>query len=184
MSLISKKFDYSKFYPGLVLGTTDMSPIAMAIRATTAGIQNIFNPNISTHVLAVVKEHDLLYGIEMAPPRIREIDLNKYEHGPLLNHIVFAAHFIEWDDYKTQDKVNEWLLESHTKGIKYDIIELFKFWDDDIPDDPKKLICSDLIRNMMKFINIKIPIEWNKLCDPYDIQRYSTNNNKLIKWWK
>jgi hypothetical protein len=179
-----KRFDYSKLYPGVVLGTTDMSPLGMIIRATTAGVQNTFNPNIATHVLAVVKEHDLLYGMEMAEPKIREVDLTEYEHSDFGNHVVFAANFIKWDDYKTQEKANAWLLKSHTLGIKYDFIELFRFWDAEIPDDPKKLICSDLIRNMMKYIGINIPIQWLQLCDPYDIQKYAENNSQLIKWWK
>lgn len=179
-----KQFDYGKFYPGLVLGTTAMDPLGAIIRATTAGWQNIFNPNVCSHILTVVKEHDLLYGIEMALPKIREVDLSDYEHSNWGNHLVFAANFISPTDYESQDKANEWLLKCHTIGIKYDFVELLKFWDDKIRNDPKELICSDLIRNMLEYLKITIPVQWDHLVSPYDIQKYATDNAKLIKWWK
>lgn len=166
------KIDYNKLYPGIVIGTTSMSPLAMAIRTTTTGIKNIFNLDISTHVMIVCKDHDLFYGMEMNWPKIRNIDLNK------IGHISFIGGNINKDNYELQDKCNDWLWKSHSIGIRYDIKELFKFWGLPVYDDPKKYVCSDLVREMYKCNSISYPDKWNDKCSPYHIQKYVKIINK------
>jgi hypothetical protein len=178
------KIDYSKLRPGMIIGTTDMSPFAITTRITNAGIKNAFNPNVCTHIAIVCKEHDLFYLMEMALPKIREADCHKYEHGQFGNHIVFAAMPFDIDDYTLQEKANDFLLESHRIGVKYDIKELFKFWGFHTYNDKKKLICSDLARNMMWQLNIKYPLEWDSIVSPWDEQVYFTHTEKLVDIFK
>jgi hypothetical protein len=162
------KLNYSELCPGMVIGTTNLfSPLAAIIRATTAGIKNIFNKKISSHIVIVCEEHDLLYGMEMAWPKIRQIDLNDIE-----KHIVFIAKDSALVDEDLQWKCNHWLLTSHYIGVRYDWKELFRFWNIQTYDDKKKWICSDLYREMLKYNGMNYPKEWNNKCDPYDIQRY------------
>ena len=169
------------FVPGMIIGTTDLlSPIGLPIRITTAGWQNALNPRIATHIAIVCKEHDLFYFMEMALPKIREADCNEYEHGILGDHVVFAAMPFAADDLSMQNQANNFLLESHRIGIKYGTEELFKFWDIPVHPDKKKLICSELSRNMCRQLNIPYPKEWDTLVSPYDEQKFYTSENKLI----
>ena len=173
-----KRINYNILKPGYIIGTTmTVHPMAMITKITTAGIKNIFNPNISTHCLAVCSSHGLLYGVEMAWPIIRMVGLNEYEHGTLGNHIVFVAKIP--DDYT--DAANLFLKESHFYGIKYDILGLLEFWGL-AQDSKKKLYCSELIREMNKKIGLPYPEVWDEKVSPLDLQRQTENNH--IKWWK
>lgn len=182
------KFNYGKLLPGMIVGTTDtFTTFGALTRATEAGIKNAMNTNISSHIALIVKEHSLLYLVEMALPKIHEVDLNKYEHGDFGNHAVFCANPFGQDyiyNYDLQEKVNNWILQCHTIGIKYDIKELFLFWDVPVHNDPKKLICSDLARNMMDTFKLPVPKEWDKKCNPYDIQKYMTDKKMMVESWK
>lgn len=182
------KFNYSKLLPGMIMGTTDTFTTFGAItRATEAGVKNAMNPNIASHIALIVKEHDLLYVVEMALPKIRQGDLNEYEHNNFGNHAVFVANPFGSDyvtNYDLQDQVNKWILRCHMIGIKYNLEELFRFWDVPFHDNSQKLICSELARNMMDNFKLPFPKEWNDLCDPYDIQRYVTENKMLVEGWK
>jgi hypothetical protein len=175
------KFDYDKFVPGMIIGTTNIfSPVGLPIRITTAGLHNAFNPRIATHIAIVCKEHDLYYFMEMKLPKIHQSDCNEYEHGIFGDHVVFAALPFPADDYYMQELANKFLLESHRIGIKYDIKELFKFWDMPVHNDKRKLICSDLSRNMCQYIGVSYPEEWDTLVSPYDEQKFYTKENKLV----
>lgn len=175
------KFDYSKFVPGTIIGTSNiLSPIGLPIRITTAGWKNAFNPNIATHIAIICKEHDLYYFMEMLLPKIRQSDCNEYEHGAFGDHVVFAALPFAADDYDSQEKANKFLLQCHRIGIKYGTEELFRFWDIPLPDDKNRLICSELARNMLGYIGISYPKEWDNLVSPYDEQKFFTKENKLI----
>lgn len=185
------KFNYGNLLPGYIVGTTNLlTSFGSVIRATEAGVKNIMNPNISSHVFLIVKEHDLLYGVEMAVPKIRMCDLNKYEHGKFGNHAVFVANPFkiidpEYDyNYYMQENVNKWILKCHTIGIKYDIEELFKFWDIPVHGSGKKLICSELIRNMLRKFNITYPVWWDDKVSPLDIQKWARNENLFVSDWK
>lgn len=178
--------DYGKIVPGTIFGSTKLFGAAGSIiRATTAGLKNTFNPWIATHIFIAVQEHGLLYGIGMEFPRIRIVDLCDYENGILGEHLVFAAVPRELkENRELQEKANWWLLESHRRRVKYDLKELLLFWKITVRDDPEKLICSDLARNMLRFLNIPYPNDWNTKVDPYDHQKYFTNTSQLIKYWR
>jgi hypothetical protein len=182
------KFNYGKLLPGMIVGTTDtLSAFGILTRSTEAGIKNAMNSNIASHIALIVKEHDLLYVVEMALPKIRQGDLNEYEHSNLGDHAVFVANPFGFDyqtNYDLQDKVNKWILKCHTIGIKYNLEELFRFWDIPLHDSTKKLICSELARNMMETFKLPVPKEWDNLCNPYDIQKYVTENKMLVEGWK
>ena len=183
------KFNYGVLLPGYIVGATDtLSSFGVITRITETGdIRNAFNPDISSHIFLIVKEHDLLYGIEMALPKIRQCDLNEYEHGNLGDHAVFMANpFGESyiDNYDLQDEVNNWILKCHALGIQYGLEELLKFWDIPVHTDPKKLICSDLARNMLKFFKVPYPSVWDTKDSPYDHQKYFTEKKMLVPNWK
>jgi hypothetical protein len=185
------RFNYDKLLPGFIVGTTDTFTTFGAItRATEAGIKNIMNPNISSHIFLIVKEHDLIFGVEMVLPKIRMCDLNKYEYGKLGNHAVFVANPFRLIDYRyeynytMQESVNAWILKCHTIGIKYDIKELFKFWDLPVHDNKQKLICSELARNMLHQFEISYPPSWVEKVSPYDIQKWACNENLFVSDWK
>lgn len=173
-----KKINNSVLRPGYIIGTTmTIHPMAMITKITTAGIKNIFNPNIATHCLAVTQEHGLNYGVEMAWPKIRQIDLNNFEHCSMGNHIVFVASIPDG----LCDFANEFLLESHRRAIKYDIKGLLEFWEL-AKDEKKKLYCSELIREEMKMLELLYPVEWNEKVSPIQIQLFTKPTH--IKWWK
>lgn len=160
--------DYSKLVPGMVIGTTCLtSPLAAIIRFTTAGPRYVFSRLAASHIVIVVREHDLYYGMEMTWPKIRQIDLCDID-----KYVVFYTADRTLTNYRMQDQCNEWLLKSHYIGVKYDWKELFKFWDMPVYDDPKRLICSDLYREMCRCNKIPYPKKWNTKVSPWDIQKY------------
>lgn len=173
-----RKINYDTLRPGYIIGTTmTIHPMAMITKITTAGMKNIFNPNIATHCLAVCQEHDLLYGMEMTYPKIRQVDLCDYEHCRAGNHIVFIAKIPDI----FCEKANNFLLESHRRGIKYDIAGLLEFWGL-TNDNKKKLYCSELIRQMFKYIPLYYPKEWDEKVSPYAVQNFTKEYQ--FKWWK
>lgn len=158
---------YGTLTPGTVIGTTSvLSPLGAVIRCTTAGMCNAFNPGIASHVLMVVNVHDLLYGVEMSWPKIRMVGLND------IGRIAFCESVIPDYNYDLQHRCNKWLLKSHEIGVKYDLKELLKFWKIKAFDDPRKLVCSGLYREMCRGCGIPYPNRWNDRVSPYDVQRH------------
>jgi hypothetical protein len=184
-----KQIDYGKLLPGDIIGSTGsiFDPVSCLIRGTTAGIDHALDPTIASHVFVVCKEHDLLYGMSMDLNGLSQDDLNTWEHGVFGDHIVFVARPFEWDNYALQDKINQWLLKSHEIGIKYDVLELLRWWGLPVYDDPKKIVCGDFTRIMLQTFGLAHPKEWDvdfRKSDPWDQQAYFTNAKKLINWWK
>lgn len=183
-----KRIDYGTLFPGCIIGTTNtFDPISAIIRGTEAGPLHAFDSTIASHVFAVCKEHDLLYGMSMNLKGLSQDDLNEWDHGVFGNHIVFVARPFAWDDYAMQDRINQWLLKSHEIGIKYDILELLRWWDLPVYDDPEKIVCGDFTRIMLQTFGLAHPKEWDadfRTSDPYDQQIYFTNAHKTIQWWK
>ena len=183
------KFNYGALLPGFIVGTTSTFTLFGAITRMTErkSLTNVFDPNTASHIFLITREHDLLNGVEMAIPTIRQCDLNEYEHGNCGNHAVFVANPFGdtyYENYSLQEEVNFWILKCHTIGIKYDWKELMKFWDMPVYDDPKKLICSDLARNMLKTFKVPYPSVWDTKDSPYDHQKYFTEKKMLVPNWK
>jgi hypothetical protein len=184
------KLNYGALYPGLIVGASGsiLDPVSCLIRGTEAGVAHAFDPAVASHVFCVCKEHDLLYGMSMDLEGLSEDDLNTWEHGNFGDHVVWVANpGVVWDNYALQDKINQWLLKSHAIGIKYDVLELFRWWGINTPDDPKKLVCSDFTRIMLQTFGLAHPKEWDadfKMSDPWDQQIYFTNANKLLPNWR
>jgi hypothetical protein len=159
------KLDESKLSAGCVIGvTTRLNPLSAIIKARTAGVKNAFSMGIASHIVCVAESHGLLYGIEMKSPRIRRVDLND------LDPIVFIAR--PCTTIYEQEQANNFLWKCHSLHIKYDNIELLKFLNDRIPNDPKKWICSDLSREMLRHVGVTYPQKWDRLTSPYDQQQW------------
>jgi hypothetical protein len=185
-----KCINYGKLLPGMIIGTTDtFDPLSAIIRISeTSNAANVLNPCIASHVLAVCQEHDLLYGMGMTWPKIHQDDLNTFDNGDYVvfkSHIVFVADPFTSFDYEKRDAANKFLLHSHTLAIKYDIVELLRWWNFPVNDDPKKLVCGDLTYAMMWSMKLDYPKEWDSNItrhDPWDQQRYFTESKKTINW--
>ena len=156
---------YKYLRPGMCIGVTKLiSPLGAIIRATTAGFINTFNPQIASHIVCVAESKGLLYGVEMNYPKIRRVDLND------LDPVVFVGYHPDLD----QSEANDWLWESHARRIKYGILEVLEFWG--LPtDQPKRMICSELYKEMLKAQGLIYPKEWDVKVSPYDIQKYIVN---------
>jgi hypothetical protein len=178
------KFNHAKILPGFIIGTTDTwSVLGAFIRSTEAGILHTFDANVSSHIVLTCNAYRLNYGMQMLVPKINRCNLSDYEHDNNGDHGVFMANPFG-NDYLTnadmQDKVNRWIWQCYSIGIKYNIEELFRFWDIPFPEGTDKIICSDLARNMLRNFNILFPSMWNSKCNPLDIQKYETSNNMLV----
>lgn len=197
--------DYGKLKPGMIVGTTDtLHPMGIVTRATEVtqsvdsvlqGLSNALNPDVASHIFCIVEEHELLYGVGMKWPKVSMEDICDYQHGPLGNHIVFVADPVpravkysplihdEVDEEELRIRLNKWLLECHKRSIKYDLDGLLAFWHI-AKDDPRKLICSELAREMLYWHNMYFPSSWMIKVSPFDIQRHYTDTAQLVKWWR
>jgi hypothetical protein len=177
-----KRIDYSQLRPGDIIGTTNtFSALGLLARSTNAGFQRILDPSVASHVGVVCQEHDLLYIMEMTGKGISQNDLNQYEHGPFGNHIVFVARPLRFGDVDGDvDKMNQWLLESHMRHVKYDWRGLCEFWGI-CNDDRRRWICSELVREMLRACNVWYPHAWEVKASPFDVQEYFGRSK--IRWW-
>lgn len=166
---MKNKIDYSRLAAGDILGTTRLDPLGCIIRATEAGLFNIFNMKVSSHIMIVCQDHDLFYGMELTWPKIRMIDL------PV--KWVFHARIPGVSAFS--DKVNQWILKCHSMNIKYDWKGLLEFWH--LTDDEKeKWYCSEFAREMMRFIGVPFPFAWEQKVSPWDMQQYCKEKNLMV----
>jgi hypothetical protein len=187
------KIDYSRLMPGTIIGTASYChPISLLIReGETWDWRALFNSKIATHTLIVVKEHDLLYGIEMTPPKIHQRDLSTLSDSNIFgDHMVFAATpQIVRGDHILQEYISKWLLKLHYLGVlKYDWRGLFQFPLNKLQDilglresatsDSKKYYCSEFVNLYLKTletwtgVNLHLPNSWNSKVSPWDIQKF------------
>lgn len=169
-----QRLDYATLRPGMLIGTTNLiHPISLIVRGTTAGLKNAFNSKIASHVLVVCETHDVLYGMEMAWPKIRRVDLKDYTKWP--ERIVFIAEHLDVNPARA----NEFLWESYSLRIRYGLFELLEFWG--LPtDQPDKMICSELYREMLKDQGISFPSKWDEKVSPYDEQKWNGHKVKIL----
>jgi hypothetical protein len=177
-----KYIDVTKLKAGMVCGeTATLSPFAVVERITINGIFNAFS-NLSTHICMVADVgQGVLQWIEMAPPTIRSKPLSEYDNGAWGEHIVFVGDPFAGKSEGDRMRANDWLLHSWSLRINYNIEELFRFWDDTLPDDQSKIVCSDLPRNMYRYMQMDYPHEWDDLCSPYNWQAWD-GLYKLDNW--
>jgi hypothetical protein len=171
-----KYIDPDKLQPGDIVGITDLSWFACVERTTINGLGNVFNQMLSTHIAVVCdRGSGLLYFCEMMYPTIQMNNLQEYDHLKPMEHITFVGrHPALAADGGKRMACNDFLIESHAHLVKYDLLELLKFWDMPVPDDPKKIICSDLPRNMLRAVGLPYPMAWDVKCSPYDWQVWNT----------
>lgn len=174
-----KKWNYSELCCGDIVGTTKLfSPFALVTRITTAGLSHAFDRKIATHIRVVMGTSKLLYALEMQwpkKPNLHMTDLKGTE-----GETVFVRRSLPL--YARFEEVNEWLTASHAMSVKYDIKELLRFWNIDIPDDHRKWICSDLPREMLRHFGVPYDRSFDEKVSPYDWQ--TSKNLITIKWWR
>lgn len=183
MIKISDYYDVIK--PGTVIGTDNWNSVPSWPIRFTAGwrhaknngkklvnaINHLFSRKVSSHVLMVAEQNNLLYGIEMNWPKIHRVDLID------IGRIIFMSHHRDIDE----EFINQWLWDSHSKNIKYGLLELLEFWGIDLEVcDEKKWHCSEMVMLAYRANCISYPKYWNHKVSPYDIQKWITNQEFYI----
>lgn len=176
------EINHSAIRTGDVIGTEDtLHPMSMTTRVTCGGASALFSTRISTHIVVACESHGLMYGMEMGPRKIRMVDLREYENGRFGNHIVFVGRHVDM----TPDKAFmawSWLHDAHAKSIKYDHVELLKFLNLPVTDDPDRLICSGLPRELFRAQRLRYDPAFDVKVSPLNWQRSACLRH--IHWWK
>jgi hypothetical protein len=159
---------YNLLRPGDIIGVENtFAPFDMTEKCTIRGGKYIFDNMTSCHItVAADKGKGVMCGIAMNWPHIQEENLEQYNHGKNGKHIVFIGRhpLIDFQE------ANDFLWTSLSKRINYDLWELLSFWGYDEWDSCRKLICSDLPREMLKKQMIHYPAEWDKKVSPWGWQ--------------
>ena len=174
--------DYSALRAGDVIGTADtLHAMSCVTRLTCGGLRGLFSVGVSSHCLVACESGGLMYGMEMGPEKIRMVDLREYEHGRMGNHIVFVGRHVDMTA-ELGRLAAWWLHDSHAKAIKYDFVELLKFWNVPVKDSKRRWICSDLPREMFRALSLRYDPAFETRVSPYDWQRCAELEH--IHWWR
>lgn len=160
--------------------TTSLSPIADMIRIKEAGLKNIFNTRISTHVGIVVPigTSDIpVYSIgEMLGDGLHLSSFSTYlDKGYIGDRIVDIKRFKPFTGKVSTALITKTVLTWWNDGKKYDYAGLLKYVLPFLNDKDSKFYCSEMIGwlaiNLLnkEILDTKRPK--NDTITPYDIQK-------------
>ena len=159
---------YTLLRPCDIIGVTDtFTPFSIVERIKINGWKYAFASNKSTHItIACDRGAGLLYGCAMDFPKIDMEELHQYDHDKNGNHIVFVGRHPAFDNADLRMLGNQFLIDAHAAGIKYDIGELFDFFGYCGWDSTKEWICSDLPKELFKKCKAPFPSIWDERGHP------------------
>ena len=170
------KLNYNIIVPGDVVLTTSLSSIGCGIRIKEAGVKNIFNTRIATHVGIIVPIRDnprILAIAEMLYDGLHIRNLSNYlNQGYFGDRIVDIKRFQPFFNnvYITNQIFSWW-----EKGKKFDYFGILEYIFPFIRDKDNRFYCSEMIEWLALNITKRSLIENKKsLSDnimPYEIQK-------------
>lgn len=101
-------------------------------------------------------------------------ELSGYVNTQMRPHFVYVGRHPAFNDKTRRDKVNDFMLDTHAKGVKYGFEDILRFlpglsW---VKDKPSTLICSEWTREILRVAEIKYPSKWDDDVSPKDLQEW------------
>lgn len=191
--------------PGMIMGTSSLSPLSALIKKFKPGIFQMFNQNVCSHIaLSVVWDPryaacialaagkwgcvpripdvpaGTLLGIEATWPRCRWFKLDHYQMKKTTRpHYVFVTQPLNLA--RSTDEINKFLWSY--AGKPYEIGVFLQ--PSGVPSsDPKnkKAYCSEIAHDLLEFIDSPHEAAWKFGVPPIDVQLHFDANNETL--WK
>jgi hypothetical protein len=148
---------------GDIVDTTDMHPLAETIRWKTWGPKYTFDLNKGTHTGIICDRGGGLYYVaEMLGNGLCMSELQKYDHKPgsWFGHFTRVGRHPLMENLGMRDKLNTWIIQQHSFGVKYGYEGLLKFLFPKMQDNPYTWICSQFAAVAYNLLSIPLPIGW------------------------
>jgi hypothetical protein len=179
--------NYNIIKPGDMVFTTSLEPLGCGIRVKEAGIKNIFNTKISTHVGIVVELNSHSARMLVIAEMLNKLEINPFSdysnNGYFGKRIVDIKYLPEFQDLYNNLVLQRQVLDWWEKGKKYDWSGMLKHLFPFLKDKEKNFYCSEMIGWLILDITNKgILSKPTDNITPWDLQK----SDRLIsrKGWK
>ena len=172
--------NYNVIMPGDLVLTTSLSWIADGIRIKEAGLKNVFNTKISSHVGIVIpignKDANILSIAEMLGDGLHLSSFSTYlNQGYMGDRIVDIKRFGPFQEQLVQKKVIKQVLTWWEEGKKYDYAGVLKYIFPFLKDKDGKFYCSEMVEHLALEYAHSDLLDSKRTEDdnvkPYDIQK-------------
>jgi hypothetical protein len=176
------KLNYDNIKVGDIICTTSLDPIAFGIRIKEAGVKNMFNAKIATHVGIVVPigpENTRMLAIAEMSNRLKINSLNDYlNKGYFGKRIVCIRRFEPFQEKPIQDALVKQIFSWWEAGKKYDYAGVLKYVFPFLKDKDEKFYCSEMLEWLALELAHQDLIETKH--EKYDVMPYDIQKSKLL----
>lgn len=172
------KLNYDNIKPLDIVCTTSLSWIAEGIRTKEAGVKNIFNTKICTHVGIVVPMGPAsvqMYGIAEMLKKLEVNPLSDYlNKGYFGKRIVDIKRFDLFQEPAIQEKAISQIFKWWEEGKKYDYVGVIKYVLPFLKEKQSGFYCSEMLEWLALNIangDLVDVVHKGDNVTPYDIQK-------------
>jgi len=151
----------------------------------TLSISGLIVGTITNDIFLTSWENNIVYGIEMAWPEIKKLDLKKIDN--LLQYILFVARPpMLVGNYDLQNKCTEWFSRCRELCNKGDITGLYRYLNVERPIGISEISSAQFVYQFLRFMSYGLvtPFEWEGNVSVADIENWTKNMEWHIRWIK